>query len=184
MHCCRFVEPALSRRDMLLRCASGFGGLALSALMREPSFGARSAAIRCRLPACRPTGETRWSPGPRTSPPRPRPSSSCSWTEAHHRSTPSTPSRGSIASMASRSRSRPIRRSSTMSGTSWPAPGSSADMARAAYPSATCFPTSADASTTWRSSGRWSPTSPSTRRQTTSSIRAAGSRAVRAMVPG
>jgi hypothetical protein len=40
MHCRRFVEPAMSRRDMLLRCASGFGGLALSALMREPSFGA------------------------------------------------------------------------------------------------------------------------------------------------
>ncbi len=40
MHCCRYVEPALSRRDMLLRCASGFGGLALTALLREPSFGA------------------------------------------------------------------------------------------------------------------------------------------------
>jgi hypothetical protein len=40
MHCRRFIEPAQSRRDMLLRCAGGFGGLALSALLQEPSFGA------------------------------------------------------------------------------------------------------------------------------------------------
>ncbi len=40
MHCRRFVEPAISRRDMLLRCASGFGGMALATLMREPGFGA------------------------------------------------------------------------------------------------------------------------------------------------
>jgi hypothetical protein len=39
MHCCRYGEPALSRREMLLRCANGFGGLALTALMREPAFG-------------------------------------------------------------------------------------------------------------------------------------------------
>ena len=164
MHCCRFVEPALSRRDMLLRCASGFGGLALSALMQEPSFGAALGRSGAGCRHAGPAGEIPWSPGPRTSPPRPRRSSSCSWTGVRRRWTPSTPSRGSIASMASRSRSRPIRPSSTTWGTSWLAPGSSADMARAASPSATCFPTSADASTTWRSSGRWSPTSPSTRR--------------------
>ena len=40
MHCRRFVNPAISRRDMLLQCANGFGGLALSSLLREPAFGA------------------------------------------------------------------------------------------------------------------------------------------------
>src|SRR5438105_4043847 len=40
MHCCRFVESPVSRRDMLLRCANGFGALAFTALGREPSFGA------------------------------------------------------------------------------------------------------------------------------------------------
>jgi hypothetical protein len=40
MHCRHFVPPPLSRRDMLLRCASGFGAVALSALLREPAFGA------------------------------------------------------------------------------------------------------------------------------------------------
>jgi hypothetical protein len=39
MHCGRFIDPGLSRREMLLRCSSGFGGLALAALLREPAFG-------------------------------------------------------------------------------------------------------------------------------------------------
>jgi hypothetical protein len=39
MHCRRFIEPALCRRDMLLRCGGGFGALALAALLREPAFG-------------------------------------------------------------------------------------------------------------------------------------------------
>ena len=39
MHCRDFVPPPPTRRDMLLRCASGFGALALSALLREPAFG-------------------------------------------------------------------------------------------------------------------------------------------------
>src|SRR5580704_9491655 len=43
MHCRRFVEPGLSRRDMLLRCGGGFGALALAALLREPAFGAAKA---------------------------------------------------------------------------------------------------------------------------------------------
>jgi Protein of unknown function (DUF1501) len=39
MHCNRFIDSALTRRDMLLRSASGFGALALLALAREPAFG-------------------------------------------------------------------------------------------------------------------------------------------------
>src|ERR1700692_455108 len=34
MHCRRFLNP-LSRRDMLLHCANGFGALALAALMHD-----------------------------------------------------------------------------------------------------------------------------------------------------
>ena len=49
-----------------------------------------------------------------------------------------------------------------------------ATTARAASRSATCFRTSAAASTTWRSSGRWSRTSPSTPAPTTSCTPAAG----------
>jgi hypothetical protein len=40
MHCRRFVLRPVTRRDMLLRCANGFGALALAALLREPAFGA------------------------------------------------------------------------------------------------------------------------------------------------
>src|SRR5271169_3935247 len=39
MHCGRFLQP-LSRRDMLLRCANGFGAVALSALLAEDSEAA------------------------------------------------------------------------------------------------------------------------------------------------
>jgi Protein of unknown function (DUF1501) len=39
MHCRKFIAPPLCRRDMLLSCASGFGALALTALLREPAFG-------------------------------------------------------------------------------------------------------------------------------------------------
>lgn len=40
MHCKRFVNTPLSRRDMLLRCANGFGAQALSALLDDPAYGA------------------------------------------------------------------------------------------------------------------------------------------------
>jgi hypothetical protein len=40
MHCRRYVAPALTRREMLLRCSNGFGAMALAALLREPAFGA------------------------------------------------------------------------------------------------------------------------------------------------
>jgi hypothetical protein len=39
MHCRNFLRP-LTRRDMLLRCANGFGALALTALLDDPAYGA------------------------------------------------------------------------------------------------------------------------------------------------
>jgi hypothetical protein len=38
MHCRRFLQP-LTRRQMLSRCANGFGALALAALLEERAFG-------------------------------------------------------------------------------------------------------------------------------------------------
>ena len=40
MHCRRFLAPPISRRDMLARCANGFGAVALAALMGDPAYGA------------------------------------------------------------------------------------------------------------------------------------------------
>ena len=79
---------------------------------------------------------------------------------------------------------RSSRRSSTTSATCSSAPGSSASTARAASPSATCSRTSPSTSTTWRSSGRWSRTSPSTPPRITSCTPAAGFRGVPATAPG
>ncbi|WZO96660.1 DUF1501 domain-containing protein [Isosphaeraceae bacterium EP7] len=45
MHCGRFVDRPLSRRDMLIRSANGFGALALTGLMGERAYGDRLAAI-------------------------------------------------------------------------------------------------------------------------------------------
>ena len=41
MHCRRYLDPPLSRRQMLHRCAGGFGAVALAALVGDPSFGAK-----------------------------------------------------------------------------------------------------------------------------------------------
>src|SRR5262245_58903530 len=38
-HCQRFLTAPVTRRDMLLRCANGFGALALTSLLTEPAFG-------------------------------------------------------------------------------------------------------------------------------------------------
>ena len=38
MHCGRFYEDIFSRRQMLVRAANGFGALALTALLNDPSF--------------------------------------------------------------------------------------------------------------------------------------------------
>jgi Protein of unknown function (DUF1501) len=40
MHCRRFITPPISRRDMLARCANGFGAVALAALLGESGYGA------------------------------------------------------------------------------------------------------------------------------------------------
>ncbi len=39
MHCHRYLPPPLTRREMLARCANGFGGVALTALLTEAAFG-------------------------------------------------------------------------------------------------------------------------------------------------
>jgi hypothetical protein len=40
MHCRRFIAPPISRRDMLARCANGFGIVALAALLGKEAHGA------------------------------------------------------------------------------------------------------------------------------------------------
>ncbi len=44
MHCNHFTHTPTSRRSMLRSCAMGFGGVALSALMQDKSFGAPRGA--------------------------------------------------------------------------------------------------------------------------------------------
>src|SRR5262245_6681197 len=39
MHCGRFLPPALTRREMLVRSANGFGALALTSLLGDRAFG-------------------------------------------------------------------------------------------------------------------------------------------------
>lgn len=39
MHCGRYLAAPLNRREMLARCAGGFGALALSALTTDPAYG-------------------------------------------------------------------------------------------------------------------------------------------------
>ncbi len=39
MHCRRYVAPPISRRDMLARCANGFGAVALAALLGDKAYG-------------------------------------------------------------------------------------------------------------------------------------------------
>jgi hypothetical protein len=51
MHCRRYLPPPPTRRDMLLRCASGFGAVALAALLAEDgraAAGPDSAPLRVR----------------------------------------------------------------------------------------------------------------------------------------
>src|SRR4051812_25397770 len=42
MHCGRFTPTPLTRREMLLRCANGFGAVALAALMNDRAFASGS----------------------------------------------------------------------------------------------------------------------------------------------
>jgi hypothetical protein len=43
-HCRRFLPPSLNRREMLLRCANGFGAVALAALLEEEARAADDPA--------------------------------------------------------------------------------------------------------------------------------------------
>jgi hypothetical protein len=45
MHCRRFIPRPLTRRDMLLRCANGFGAVALTALLAEENRGADASRV-------------------------------------------------------------------------------------------------------------------------------------------
>ena len=42
-HCGRFIDAPVTRRDMLRTCASGFGGVALSALLAGEARGSMSS---------------------------------------------------------------------------------------------------------------------------------------------
>lgn len=44
MHCGRFQPRPVSRRDMLARCANGFGAVALASLCQDPAFGLEPTA--------------------------------------------------------------------------------------------------------------------------------------------
>jgi hypothetical protein len=46
MHCGRFIKPAVSRREMLTRCASGFGAVAASALFSEDLLAKGRPALK------------------------------------------------------------------------------------------------------------------------------------------
>jgi len=43
MHCKNFIDAPLSRREMLSKCANGFGAVALAALLNDPAYGAVTA---------------------------------------------------------------------------------------------------------------------------------------------
>lgn len=43
MHCRNYIAPSLTRRDMLRRCANGFGAVALTALMNDRAFASTAA---------------------------------------------------------------------------------------------------------------------------------------------
>jgi len=49
-HCGRFIQTPLSRRQMLARCASGFGAVALAALMQDRAAAAAAPDTRPALP--------------------------------------------------------------------------------------------------------------------------------------
>ncbi len=55
MHCNRFVAPPLSRRQMLERCATGFGAVAFAGLFGQSGIRAADAATRTDSYAPKPT---------------------------------------------------------------------------------------------------------------------------------
>src|SRR5438094_222973 len=48
MHCMQFHVPPLTRRQMLLRCANGFGAVALAGLLSDKAYGAGPASASSR----------------------------------------------------------------------------------------------------------------------------------------
>src|SRR5262245_9855406 len=54
MHCGRFISPPISRREMLARCANGFGAVALASFMGDRAYGAE--------PAGRPKADSPFAP--------------------------------------------------------------------------------------------------------------------------
>lgn len=50
MHCHRFLPLAPTRREMLQRCANGFGAMALATLLGDPAYGAQNVAIDIKDP--------------------------------------------------------------------------------------------------------------------------------------
>ncbi len=44
MHCKRFIEAPVTRREMLRRCSAGFGAVALASLMNDGTFAGAAAA--------------------------------------------------------------------------------------------------------------------------------------------
>ena len=43
MHCRRFLDAPLTRRQMLRQCANGFGAMALATLLSDRTYGAAPA---------------------------------------------------------------------------------------------------------------------------------------------
>jgi hypothetical protein len=85
-HCGNFIPRALTRREMLARCANGFGAIALTALLSDKAFGEDRP---------RRTTHNSLVPRPTAFFARRRSMSSFStWTAARRRWTPSIPSRG------------------------------------------------------------------------------------------
>ena len=54
MHCGRFIDRPLSRRQMLERCANGFGTVALASLLGDPAYGAAPSVAKAELDTLRP----------------------------------------------------------------------------------------------------------------------------------
>ena len=185
MHCGRFINCGLTRRDLLLRSGAGFGSLAAAALFREPAFGRASPTpqpSQDRKPARR--ARTRSRPSLRIFRRRPR-----SVIFLFMDGGPSQVDTFDPKPRLDREHGQPIKVKTHPTqfnnvGKVIAVPGNSVTMARAGYRSATCSRMSASAWTNWRSFGRWYPISPSIRRRIISCTQAAACRAGPAMARG
>ena len=164
--------PALSRREMLLRCANGFGALALAALLREPAFGAAlgEAAERPPTPARAAAAALHRGEGPNV-------------IFLYMDGGPSQVDTFDPKPRLDREHGQPIKVKTQPTqfnnvGNVLQVPLEVPPVRRERHPGQRPVPARRPrASTTWRSSGRWSRTSPSTPAPTTSCTPAAASRA-------